>query len=314
MIDVNRIALHCQGVHKRFGDLQVLTDINLKIAKGQFVGIVGGSGCGKSTLLNLIVGTHEPSKGTVLVSSNGTFHEVRGHGPDRGMVYQEYPLFPHLTALKNVVLGPMLRETTILTRLYGTITRSWPALRKIHIQKAESLLARLGLSEHGHKFPRQLSGGQRQRVAIARALLMKPQILLLDEPFGALDEETRHGARELMLDLYQENMTAVANGQSPPHTVLMVTHSLPEAVQVGDRVVGLSRHWRGRGDSGATIVYDKIAPVYQPKDTKSFGAIGKQAEEIYEIVLNGRDIDPAEHCTFWSDVKARKAEGVLAPR
>ena len=314
MIDIEKTALYCYGVNKNFGSLSVLTNIELRIAKGQFVGLVGGSGCGKSTLLNLIVGTHEPSAGEVLVSVNGGFIQVRGHGPDRGMVYQEYPLFPHLTALKNVILGPMLRETTILTRLYGTVTRSWPALRKIHIQKAESLLARLGLSEHSHKYPRQLSGGQRQRVAIARALIMKPQILLLDEPFGALDEETRHGARELMLDLYQENMTAVANGQSPPHTVLMVTHSLEEAVQVGDRVVGLSKHWRGRGQAGATIVYDKIAPVYKPKDTRSFGAIGKQAEQIYEIVLNGREIDPAEHCTFWDDVKAGKAEGVLAPR
>src|SRR3989338_10173987 len=190
MIDVNRIALNCQAVHKKFGNLRVLSNIDLKIARGQFVGLVGGSGCGKSTLLNLIVGTHEPSRGMVLVSVNGGFIQVRGHGPDRGMVYQEYPLFPHLTALKNVILGPMLRETTILTRLYGTVTRSWPALRKIHIQKAESLLARLGLSEHSHKYPRQLSGGQCQRVAIARALIMKPQILLLDEPFGALDEET----------------------------------------------------------------------------------------------------------------------------
>ncbi|HAU66142.1 MAG: ABC-type nitrate/sulfonate/bicarbonate transport system, ATPase component [Candidatus Uhrbacteria bacterium GW2011_GWF2_39_13] len=314
MIGIEKIALDCRGVYKNFGNLQVLTNINLKIAKGQFVGIVGGSGCGKSTLLNLIVGTHEPSAGSVFVAKNGTFSEVRGHGPDRGMVYQDYALYPHLTAMENVALGPMLRETSIPERLCGTLTSSWPALRKKHLNQVQALLDRLGLLEHSHKFPHQLSGGQRQRVAIARALIMKPQILLLDEPFGALDEETRHGARKLMLNLYQENLIAVAKGESPPHTVLMVTHSLEEAVQVGDRVVGLSKHWRGRGGAGATIVYDKIAPVYQPKDTKSFGAIGEQAHQIYEIVLNGRDIDPAEHCTFWSDVEAGKAEGVLAPR
>ncbi len=306
------IALEVAGVSKTFGSTEVLTDIVLKIARGQIVGLVGSSGCGKSTLLNMIVGTHEPTGGVILVNRGGQMCEVRGHGPDRGMVYQQYSLYPHLTALRNVALGPLLRESNIIPRAIGRLTGTWRKRRRVHLEEACALLERLGLCEHLNKYPHQLSGGQQQRVAIARALIMKPEILLLDEPFGALDEETRHDARRVLLDLYEENLTAMREGRTPPYTMVMVTHQLEEAVHVGDRVVGLSKHWRGRQGRGARVIYDKTAPVFHPTDSLRNGHITRQAEELYEVVFNGRDLDPQEHCTFWDEVKAGRAQGVMA--
>lgn len=307
------IALDCQDVHKAFGSTQVLTGINVKIARGQIVAMVGSSGCGKSTLLNMIVGTHEPTSGKILLTRAGKTYEVQGHGPDRGMVYQEYSLYPHLSALRNVALGLMLNNTSIPSRALGLVTGSWRRMRREHLVASEALLVRLGLEGHTHKFPHQLSGGQRQRVAIARALIMQPEILLLDEPFGALDEETRHDARRVLLDLYDQNMAAVRVGEEPPHTVIMVTHQLEEAVHVGDRVIGLSKHWKGRDGRGARVVYDKAAPVFHASDPIRNVQIAHQAEELYDIVFDGRELDPHEHRTFWDTVAAGKAEGVLAP-
>lgn len=296
------LALECVGVSKSFGDALVLTGIDLKIARGQIVALVGASGCGKSTLLNMIVGTHQPTKGLICTVSDAEVRtQVHTHGPDRGMVYQHYSLFPHLTALENVALGLMLHHTTIPSRWIGWITGSWRKLRKEQRETSMKQLKELGLEGHEHKYPYQLSGGQRQRVAIARALIMNPKILLLDEPFGALDEETRNDARRLILDLYGKV------------TILMVTHSLEEAVHVGDRVIGLSRKVKNGGELGATIVYDKPAPVFRSSDPLQNGAILSQAREIYEVVFRGEDLDPSANVTFWDDVAAGKANGILAP-
>ncbi len=194
----------------------------------------------------------------------------------------------------------MLHFTTIPGRWIGWFTGEWPKLRAKQRLAAAKLLKDLGLEGHEHKYPHQLSGGQRQRVAIARALIMNPEILLLDEPFGALDEETRNDARRLLLDLYGKV------------TIVMVTHSLEEAVHVGDRVVGLSKNTIDGGHDGATVVYDKPAPVYRSTDPMQNDRIIQQAREIYEIVFEGENIDPTEHVTFWDDVAAGRVEGVLA--
>lgn len=308
------IAMDCQEVGKAFGATEVLTGINVKIARGELVSLVGSSGCGKSTLLNMIVGTHAPTSGRILLLQGNTAQEVRGHGPDRGMVYQEYSLFPHLTALANVALGPMLSGFDIPSRTFKRLTGSWRVLRREQIERSEAMLVRLGLSGHTHKYPHQLSGGQRQRVAIARALIMKPEMLLLDEPFGALDEETRHDARRVLLGLYDENLAAIRENRAPPYTIVMVTHQLEEAVHVGDRVIGLSKHWKGRDGRGARVVYDKVSPVFHASDAIRNDRILSQAEELYEIVFNGRELDPHEHRTFWDTVARGKADGVLAPR
>jgi NitT/TauT family transport system ATP-binding protein len=143
-----------------------------------------------------------------------------------------------------------------------------------------------------------------QRVAVARALIMEPEVLLLDEPFGALDEESRDDARQTLKKLYKKC------------TLAMVTHSLEEAVSVGDRVIGFSKwwDWKKYGHTefpGATIVYDKAAPVFTHEDEASAGRIMLQADELRQVVFTGRNLDPKTHCQFWNKVAAGEVEGVL---
>ncbi|MEP0773058.1 MAG: ABC transporter ATP-binding protein [Acidobacteriota bacterium] len=185
---------------------------------GEFVAIVGPSGCGKSTILNLIHGFPEvspPTRGEVLVRGE----PVRGPGRDRGMVFQRYSSFPHLTVLENVRFGLELNaaEHRLSRAAMTDLAREW--------------VARVGLAGHEAKYPHQLSGGQQQRVAIARTLVLKPRIILMDEPFSALDEPTRLDMQRLIMELWHEVEA----------TVLIVTHSLAEAVFLGDRVWVMTR-------------------------------------------------------------------------
>jgi NitT/TauT family transport system ATP-binding protein len=310
------IVLHCNKVNRSFGSTNVLFNIDLEVARGQSIALVGSSGCGKSTLLNMIVGSMHTTSGPILIATQGGVREVDGHGPDRGMVFQKYAIYPHLTALENVTLGLMLNRTSMHSRLIGRFTGSWRTLRKQHLEQAERILIRLGLGDALHRYPEQLSGGMCQRVAVARALIMEPEVLLLDEPFGALDEETRDDARQLLRDLYAENILSIKRGEKPKYTLIMVTHSLEEAVSVGDRVIGLSKwwNWKEQGHAqfpGATIVYDKAAPVFTHEDEASAGRIMLQADELRHIVFAGRNHDPKTHCQFWNQVAAGEVEGVL---
>ncbi len=180
---------------------------------GEFVAIVGPSGCGKSTVLNLIEGFPEvfpPTAGEILVRGR----PVAGPGEDRGMIFQKYSSFPNRTVLRNVTFGlEMNRKRLGLSRSQmDDMAMQW--------------IARVGLHGHEGKYPAQLSGGQQQRVAIARTLILRPRIILMDEPFSALDEPTRLDMQRLIMDLWQEVET----------TVFLVTHSLIEAVYLGDRV------------------------------------------------------------------------------
>lgn len=180
---------------------------------GEFIAIVGPSGCGKSTILNLIQGfsdVYPPTTGEVLVRGE----RVQGPGHDRGMIFQKYSSFPHLTVLENVTFGLELNGRELGHTAAGRrdLARHW--------------LARVGLSAHEQKYPHQLSGGQQQRVAIARSLVLKPRIILMDEPFSALDEPTRLEMQALILELWREIEA----------TVFLVTHSIAEAVYLGDRV------------------------------------------------------------------------------
>jgi NitT/TauT family transport system ATP-binding protein len=188
----------------------VIEDIPGKV---EFITIVGPSGCGKSTALGLLAGfqgVYPPTSGEILVRGQ----PVSGPGKDRGMIFQKYSSFPHMTVLKNVRFGLELnREELGLS--HAEIDR-----------QAREWIAKVGLGGHERKYPHQLSGGQQQRVAIARSLALKPEILLMDEPFSALDEPTRFEMQRLVVELYR-NVEA---------TVLMVTHSLAEAVYLGDRV------------------------------------------------------------------------------
>ena len=287
-IKMPNTIVKCDNVSHWFGPNRVLHDINLSIAAGQIVGLVGPSGCGKSTLLRAIVGTHPPNQGTIR-----TFNHHPGHidhglatvvdrpGRDRGVVYQKYTLMPFLSAQKNVALGLMLDETSPLSRLHPA---NW-SLRRDHLRQADELLEKVGLSKAKDLYPAEMSGGMQQRVAIAQALIMKPRIMLLDEPFGALDEAMREELNVMFLRFYQENLQAKGKGKSPPYTILFITHELNEALYVGDRVIGLSQHWdwvKAGHDycPGATIVYDESARVFHPDDEKEHQMFVHQKADI----------------------------------
>ena len=192
--------------------LLVLDRINLNIYPREFVCIVGASGCGKSTLLNIVAGLLPSSSGTVAI--DGT--ELLGPGADRGMVFQNYTLFPWLTVADNIGFGLELKKT--------------PKARRKEI--ISYYLEIIGLTQFANAYPKQLSGGMKQRVAIARALANEPELLLLDEPFGALDAQTKEQMQEFLLDLW--NKTHI--------TVLMITHDVEEAIFLSQRIYIMSAH------------------------------------------------------------------------
>ena len=191
--------------------VEALAEVSLDIADKAFVCLVGPSGCGKSTLLNLVAGFERPSQGEVLL--DGAL--IQGPGPDRGMVFQENALFPWLTVLGNVCYGPQRRKLA----------------KPDYLPLAHEILEQVGLRRFTQNYPNELSGGMRQRVAIARVLINRPSVLLLDEPFGALDSQTRSLMQELLLDVWEREH----------RTVLFVTHDVDEAVFMADRVIVMSR-------------------------------------------------------------------------
>jgi len=192
------------------GPFVALRDINLNIRQGEFISLIGHSGCGKSTLLNLVAGLATPSNGTMLCAER----EIAGPGPDRGVVFQNHSLLPWLTCFENVYLA--------VERVFAR-TESKATMKK----RTQAALALVGLSHAEHKHPHEISGGMKQRVGIARALSMQPKVLLMDEPFGALDALTR-------AHLQDELMKIAADTHS---TVIMVTHDVDEAVLLSDRIV-----------------------------------------------------------------------------
>ena len=200
------MELLVQNLSKQFGDKTVLEDINFSMQSGEFVTFVGSSGCGKSTLLRLIAGLDQPSSGRILVDGS----PVEGPGPDRGMVFQKYSLYPWLNAADNVAFGMRLQGMT------SADVRDRTAY----------FLEVVGLQDAATKLPRELSGGMQQRVAIARALATNPSVLLLDEPFGALDLQIRETMQDFLLKLWQRTGL----------TVLLITHDVEEALVLAQRV------------------------------------------------------------------------------
>ena len=200
------MELLVQNLCKRFGDKTVLEDINFSMQSGEFVTFVGSSGCGKSTLLRLIAGLDHPSGGRIHVDGS----PVEGPGPDRGMVFQKYSLYPWLNAAENVAFGMRLQGMT------SSDVRDRTAY----------FLEVVGLQDAATKLPRELSGGMQQRVAIARALATNPSVLLLDEPFGALDLQNRETMQDFLHKLWQRTGL----------TVLLITHDVEEALVLAQRV------------------------------------------------------------------------------
>jgi len=285
------LALHCEKVSHWFGPKRVLHQVELQVPRGQFLSLVGPSGCGKSTLLRAILGTHLPNEGVTRIwrggDSNGAV--VDGPGRDRGIVYQQYSLYPFFTALENVAVGLMLDQTTFPSRWLQW--PKWRHLRKQHLAEAEEMLRRVRLGDAVKHYPHEMSGGMRQRVALAQALIMKPEIILLDEPFGALDEATREDLQKLLLALHDDNVATGPGGSAPAYTLIIVTHELNEALLVGDRVVGLSQYWDWTSEKhancpGATIIYDKPAPVFKLERAREMEQFVKQREEIRRVVFD----------------------------
>jgi NitT/TauT family transport system ATP-binding protein len=261
-------------------EFTALRDLSFRIDDipdyGEFIAIIGPSGCGKSTVLNLIQGfsdVYPPTSGQVLVRGE----RVLGPGHDRGMIFQKYSSFPHRTVVENVTFGLEINQDELgLT----------PAEREA---RARDWIGRVGLAGHGHKYPHQLSGGQQQRVAIARTLVLKPRIILMDEPFSALDEPTRYDMQQLIMNLWHEVQA----------TVLLVTHSIAEAVYLGDRV------WIMRGAPGRIArAFDDIIPPTRDTDPMQVQEGAAFKEAVREVGEAFREIDAA------ADAEAREEAGV----
>lgn len=193
--------------HKEQGQMKVLDNINLEVEKGQFVSIVGPSGCGKSTLLYILAGLEKADKGEIFISGK----KVTKAGPDRVVVFQQDGLFPWLTVLDNVTYGLLLKKVP----------------KKEAEKKAIDMLKMVHLGNYIESYPHQLSGGMKQRVAIARALVMEPDILLMDEPFAALDEQTRMVLHKELIDIWKKTKV----------TIFFITHNIREAVLLSEKVI-----------------------------------------------------------------------------
>lgn len=229
------MALEIKGVHKQFdnNDSATLHDINLEIQNGEFVCIVGSSGCGKSTLLNLIAGLEQPTRGEILLDGK----VITGPGAERTVMFQEHGLFPWLNVIENVKFGMKLSGLS----------------REEQEEKAEYYLNMVKLLDYKDFLIHEISGGMRQRVALARALTMDSKILLMDEPFSALDKQTSNQLREELQRIWMETK----------RTILFITHSVEEAVYLADRVVILSAV-TGRIANIIPIELERPREVYQP--------------------------------------------------
>ncbi|WP_024658600.1 ABC transporter ATP-binding protein [Pseudomonas syringae USA007] len=232
-----------RNVWQQYDDQVVLEGLNLDVAEGEFCTLVGASGCGKSTFLRLLLGQETPSRGLITLDGEALRDE-----PDasRGVVFQRYSVFPHLSVLDNVALGLELPRASWSGRLFGRAKREAR-------EQAAQLLGKVGLGHAQDKYPTQLSGGMQQRLAIAQALIMKPRVLLLDEPFGALDPGIRKDMHHLLLELWRETKL----------TVFMVTHDLSEGFNLGTRL----------------LVFDKVR--HDPHEPGAYGA-----RITYDIPLN----------------------------
>lgn len=256
--------LSVSNLHKSFGDLQVLRDLNFSVQEHEFVAIVGPSGCGKTTLLRTIAGIETSDSGSVMIDGK----VVTKPGADRGFVFQQDSLLPWRTIWKNLVFG---------LEVNGQLSDA-------HLTNARQLLKLVGLSGFEEFYPNQISGGMRQRVNLARALALNPQVLIMDEPFSALDAQTREMMQLELLRIWQQGRK----------TVLFITHQIDEAVFLADRIVVLGRR---PGRVKTTIPIDLSRPrELAVKRTPKFGAY---VDQVWNLIEN--------------DVRASISEDARAP-
>lgn len=251
-----------KNLWKEYGRDVVLEGLNLHVESGEFVTVVGASGCGKTTFLRMLLGEESPTRGQLLLDDDPMPDEP---GPDRGVVFQRYSVFPHQTAVKNVMMGDELAQAPLTGRLFGRARREAR-------ERAMEMLAAVGLEHAANKYPSELSGGMQQRLAIAQALMKNPRILLLDEPFGALDPGIRREMHELILKLWEERSL----------TIFMVTHDLQEGFELGTRL----------------LVFDKIR--HDPHAPNAYGA-----NITYDLSLRQRHQTQEQ---YYKDVLARVTE------
>lgn len=231
--------IEAKNLWKKYGDQVVLERINVSVQEGEFVTLVGASGCGKSTFLKMLLGTESPSQGELLMDGK----QIRDEPDrDRGIVFQQYSVFPHMTVLENVMATKAFACRGVTGYLFGK-------QRKAAREEALEMLDKVGLSQSQDKYPSALSGGMQQRLAIAQAFLAKPRILLLDEPFGALDPGIRQDMHALVLDLWKAYKM----------TVFMVTHDIKEGFYLGTRLWVFDKNRddpHAPGRFGASITFD----------------------------------------------------------
>jgi len=233
-----------KNLWKEYGAQVVLENVSVEIGDHEFVTVVGASGSGKTTFLRMLLGVERPSRGEFLIDGQPLPGEP---GPDRGIVFQRYSLFPHLTVLGNLLLGLELKGARFAGKFFG-------ARRRAAIEKADALLEAVGLLHARGKYPAELSGGMQQRLSIAQSVICEPKILLLDEPFGALDPGITADMHALILKLWNLNRM----------TIFMVTHDVQESFQLGTRL----------------LVFDKVR--VDPQAPEAFGAT-----ITYNIPLRG---------------------------
>ncbi len=232
------------------GPMRVLDGVSFDIANGEFVSVIGPSGCGKTTMMNILGGFVQPTQGRVLLDGQ----PVPGPGPDRGVIFQEYGVFPWLTVRQNIEFGLRLKASKADARTRAETTERYMRL--------------MGLSDFADHFPKHLSGGMRQRLAIARAYAVRPQFLLMDEPFGALDAQTRSAMQDLLLEVLQ----------TEGKTVMLITHSVEEAIYLSSRIVVVTaRPARIRTIIDVPFGYPRAEDVHEDP---RFGELRAQIREL----------------------------------
>jgi len=257
-----RLGIEVQALQFAYNDAPVLVDINLNVAEGEFVCLLGPSGCGKTTLLRLIAGLDLPATGAIFCNGSA----IQGPSLERGVVFQNYSLFPWLTLAQNIELA--------LSKSHPQHDKHW------RYKYAEDCLARVGLAESASQYPSLLSGGMQQRGAIARALALGSPVLLMDEPFGALDPINRAKLQDVVLEVWAK----------PRKTVVFVTHDVEEALYLADRVVML-------GSSPGRIIQEIVVPFGRPRSrqlfkSREFGVLCERIDEHFrEDILQRIEAD-----------------------
>ncbi len=247
---VRPLGIDVRNISKAFGKVLALDDVSFSVRPGEFVSIVGPSGCGKTTLLKIIAGLIRPDQGVVEIGGL----PINGPGPERAMVFQDFALMPWATVLRNAAFGLEVRRVP----------------RKEREEIARGVLAKVGLSGFENYYPHQLSGGMQQRVGLARALAVNPQILLMDEPFASVDEQTRRILQDDLLKVWADERK----------TVVFVTHSMDEAIYLSDRVFVLCP----RPGRLIRVLDVNLPRPRSSKETRGSSLFAKLVEDLWEVL------------------------------